>query len=164
MVRNRIAILRKENNMNQRELSEKLGVVQATVSAWETGRNEPDNETLQKLADLFRVNFGYVAGFEPRIRRRMTEAEEEEYFQKKNEEKFQKYLEDLENGFTEEEIERIQEEQDFQEYIKNEENMFFEAYLFNKACEFMTAEQRKRALNGLKGNYPKAFASINDPD
>lgn len=63
MNRNRIAELRKETGINQRELSERLGVAQTTVSAWENGRNEPDIETFQKLADIFKVNIGYVAGY-----------------------------------------------------------------------------------------------------
>ena len=41
--------LRKENNLTQDALAEKLFVTRQTVSYWETGRNQP---TLDMLGDL----------------------------------------------------------------------------------------------------------------
>ena len=169
MNRNRIANLRKANGMNQRELSEKLGVVQTTVSAWETGRNEPDNETIQKIADLFNVNFGYVAGYEPlKVNSQLAE---QKYWENKLEEHIEHILKEdddvriySETGMTRQEIERIEEKEESRDYVENGEGMYFEAYKFNKACEYMSAEQRKRALNGLKAFFPKAFQSSIDPD
>ena len=48
--------LRKEKNLTQKELAEKLGVVPKTVSKWETGKGFPDVATLPALADVFSVN------------------------------------------------------------------------------------------------------------
>lgn len=64
MVKNRIAQFRRESDMNQRELGEKLGVGQTTVSAWETGRNEPDSDSLSRMANLFHTTIGYLMGYE----------------------------------------------------------------------------------------------------
>ena len=62
MAKNRIAMLRKEQGMNQRELGERLGVGQTTVSAWETGKYEPDNDSMNTMAQMFGVSIGYLAG------------------------------------------------------------------------------------------------------
>lgn len=64
MKNNRIGQLRRECGLNQRELGEKLGVGQTTVSAWETGKNEPDGEAMGKMAELFQVSIGYLMGHE----------------------------------------------------------------------------------------------------
>lgn len=64
MAKNRIGELRREHGMNQRELGIALGVGQTTVSAWETGKNEPDNEVMHKMAQMFRVSIGFLAGYE----------------------------------------------------------------------------------------------------
>ena len=62
--------------MNQKELGEKLGVGQTTVSAWEKGKNEPDHETLHKMAQLFNCSIGYLTGYENDERTRgLTSAE-----------------------------------------------------------------------------------------
>ena len=65
MATNRIRALRKEAGYNQKELGEQLGVGQTTVSAWEIGRNEPDNELSHKMAQLFGCSIGYLMGYEP---------------------------------------------------------------------------------------------------
>lgn len=43
---------RKEKNMTQEELAEKLSVARQTVSKWETGETLPDIESLKELAIL----------------------------------------------------------------------------------------------------------------
>lgn len=48
--------LRKEINMTQEQLAEKLGVSARTVSRWETGSNLPDLDILIELADLYEVD------------------------------------------------------------------------------------------------------------
>lgn len=47
---NFICSLRKEKGFTQKELAEMLDVTDKAVSRWETGRNYPDIETLEKLA------------------------------------------------------------------------------------------------------------------
>lgn len=49
---NRIQEIRKKNGMTQVQLAKLLGIPQSTMSTYETGRHEPDNEMLKNLADL----------------------------------------------------------------------------------------------------------------
>ena len=48
-----LKILRTANNLKQKDLAEKLGVDQRTVSAWENNICEPDIKTLLKLKEIF---------------------------------------------------------------------------------------------------------------
>ena len=47
--------LRKERNMTQQELADKLHVTDKAVSKWETGRGIPDIQTLKDLGKEFNV-------------------------------------------------------------------------------------------------------------
>lgn len=47
---------RKERNMTQEELAEKMNVTRQAVSNWETAKTEPDVDTLTRLADVFEVS------------------------------------------------------------------------------------------------------------
>lgn len=64
MPKNRIKEMRKEVGLSQKELGERLGVGQPTVSAWETGRNHPDNATLYELSKIMGCSIGYLMGYE----------------------------------------------------------------------------------------------------
>ena len=46
-----IAKKRKENNMTQANLAEKLGVTNKTISKWENGKCTPDYNVVQSLCD-----------------------------------------------------------------------------------------------------------------
>ena len=48
--------LRKENNLTQEQLAEKLGVTQRSVSRWENGNTLPDISLLIELADYYDVD------------------------------------------------------------------------------------------------------------
>lgn len=58
----RLLELRKKENLSQEALSKILNVGQTTISSWERGEKEPDNETLLKLADYFSVSTDYLLG------------------------------------------------------------------------------------------------------
>ena len=51
-----IATLRKENNMTQVELAQKLQVTDKAVSKWERGLGFPDINTIKPLADALGVS------------------------------------------------------------------------------------------------------------
>ena len=51
-----IAELRKQNNMTQQELADKLNVTDRAVSKWENGRGVPDISLLQALSKVFDVS------------------------------------------------------------------------------------------------------------
>ena len=65
--RSRVETLLKEKGMTQRQLAEKLGVSEVTVSRWMTdganGRN-PSVQTLQKIADILGTTPNYLLGKE----------------------------------------------------------------------------------------------------
>lgn len=58
----RIAELRKRQKLNQKQLGSIIGVAQNTISNWETGKREPDHESLKKMADFFGVSVDYLLG------------------------------------------------------------------------------------------------------
>jgi len=59
---NRLKFLRKENDLYQKELAEKIGVSRTTITQYENGAREPNYETLKKLANFFEVSIDYLLG------------------------------------------------------------------------------------------------------
>jgi len=57
-----LSYLRKQNNLSQWDLAEKIGISQQTISKYERGLLEPDFETLNFLADYFNVSIDYLLG------------------------------------------------------------------------------------------------------
>ncbi|MGN0472767.1 MAG: helix-turn-helix domain-containing protein [Lachnospiraceae bacterium] len=51
-----IARCRKEQNLTQMMLAEKLGITDRAVSKWETGRSMPDSSVMLELCDLLSIN------------------------------------------------------------------------------------------------------------
>lgn len=45
--------LRKENNMLQKDLADKLNVTKGAVSSWEVGRTEPNIGMIEAMCDIF---------------------------------------------------------------------------------------------------------------
>ena len=48
--------LRKDNNLTQQDLAEKLSVTYQAVSKWENGKSITDISTLKLISDIFNVN------------------------------------------------------------------------------------------------------------
>lgn len=61
----KIAELRKKNNMTQRELAEKLNVIDKTVSRWECGYGLPDIVIVPEIAAIFHVSIEDILGENP---------------------------------------------------------------------------------------------------
>lgn len=59
---NRIASLRKERNLTQKEFGAIIGVAQNTICNWENGKREPDYESLKKMAFFFDCSTDYLLG------------------------------------------------------------------------------------------------------
>lgn len=53
---------RENAGLSQCELAEKIGVSQAAVGMWESGKREPNFATLCKLADYFGVSVDAILG------------------------------------------------------------------------------------------------------
>lgn len=58
----RLKDLRKKNNMTQKDLAKRLGVVRTAVANYETGRTIPDSETLNHLANILDTTTDYLLG------------------------------------------------------------------------------------------------------
>jgi len=59
---NKIADLRKENGLSQRQLAKEIGTSQANLSRWEQGLNEPSIIECWKIADFFDVSIDFLCG------------------------------------------------------------------------------------------------------
>ena len=51
-----ISELRKEKNMTQEQLAEKLGVTDKSISRWENGKTMPDYSLLKDLCDILSIS------------------------------------------------------------------------------------------------------------
>lgn len=60
----RLKELRKEKNLTQSEIANKLFITQNGYSSYENERTEPSVETLCKLADFYNVSLDYLVGRE----------------------------------------------------------------------------------------------------
>lgn len=59
-----LVYLRKREGLSQAQLAEKTGLKRSTIGMYETGKREPDFETLEAFADLFNVNMDTLLGKE----------------------------------------------------------------------------------------------------
>ena len=55
---------REKAGLTTAELAKRIGVSQAAVSQWDTGKKFPSSETLCRLADLYGVSIDYLVGRE----------------------------------------------------------------------------------------------------
>ena len=51
-----IALMRKEQNLTQRQLAEMLGITDKSISKWETGRSMLDNALLLELCSILKIS------------------------------------------------------------------------------------------------------------
>lgn len=58
----RLKKLRKEYKMTQKELANKLGLVRTAIANYETGRTNPDVDTLNLIANIFNTTTDYLLG------------------------------------------------------------------------------------------------------
>ena len=56
--------LRKDNELTQSQLADKLCTTQDTISLWELGKSYPDIFAIKKIAILFNVSSDYLLGLE----------------------------------------------------------------------------------------------------
>ena len=59
---NKIAVLRKNQGLSQRQLAKEIGTSQANLSRWEQGLNEPSIIECWKLADYFDLPIDIICG------------------------------------------------------------------------------------------------------
>ncbi len=62
--RDRIIELRKDYNLSQAQLAEKLNFSQSAIAKWEAKRTEPTASAITALADFFNKSTDYILGRE----------------------------------------------------------------------------------------------------
>lgn len=72
-----LAQLRKERNLTQEQLGEKLGVTNKTVSRWENGNYLPPVEMLQLLSELYGITINEILSGEKLSAQQYREKAEE---------------------------------------------------------------------------------------
>lgn len=61
-MKNRIRELRKSRGMTMKQLGAVVELAESTISQYETGKRQPDNETLLRLGEFFGVPVDYILG------------------------------------------------------------------------------------------------------
>lgn len=56
--------IRTEKKISMKKLGEIVGVSESAISLYETGKREPDQDTLKRIADYFKVSTDYLLGRE----------------------------------------------------------------------------------------------------
>jgi transcriptional regulator with XRE-family HTH domain len=64
LLSDRLLELRRISKLTQVELSSKLKIARTTYSGYELGTSEPDNETLERIADFYDVTVDNLLGRE----------------------------------------------------------------------------------------------------
>ncbi len=59
---NRLKELRKKKHLTLEELGNAVGMLNSTLSQYENGKRNPNNEVLEKLANFFNVSVPYILG------------------------------------------------------------------------------------------------------
>lgn len=59
---NRIKSLREDRDLRQIDVATQTGIDQKTLSNYETGKTNPDSQTIIKLANFFGVTCDYLLG------------------------------------------------------------------------------------------------------
>ena len=58
----RIKKARRDKDLTQQELADKIGCIRVTVTQWEKGKSLPEYATLAKLCEVLSVDVGYLMG------------------------------------------------------------------------------------------------------
>ena len=61
---NRIKELRNLKMIKQSDFARRFNVTQATLSNWERGVHDPDNESLKRMAEYFDTTIDYILGID----------------------------------------------------------------------------------------------------
>ena len=59
---NRIREVRKSRGLTMKELGKMVGCSESTISVYETGKHEPDNQMLLKLSEVLDASIDYLLG------------------------------------------------------------------------------------------------------
>lgn len=136
---NRVRELRIKKGIQAKQLALEIGVSNATVSDWEHGRKNPRGQRLEKLANFFCVDEGYILGYGTDI---------QDIFMPEDPQTSGK-------SRTDQIIERIINKLDGQPKTQ-------EAQIISTGIDKMPQEDRKRALNILSAAFSDYFDHAED--
>ena len=71
-VKQRIRILRENNNYSQREIAEYLGIDRSTYACYELGKTSPSVEVLVALSELYLVSCEFLLGMKKRLQKNLN--------------------------------------------------------------------------------------------
>ena len=60
MFSQRLKELRKASGLTQIQFAEQFNIAKGTVGMWETGKREPDFDTIGRIADYFQTTVDYI--------------------------------------------------------------------------------------------------------
>lgn len=69
----RLKELRKAKHLTQLKLAKLLEVSRTTVTMWENGASQPDNDTLLQIADILQISVDELLGAEPKKKAPITD-------------------------------------------------------------------------------------------
>ena len=69
MIMENLKKLRTSCNLTQKEMADKLGMNQQTYANYETGRREPDFDTLKEIASYFNVSIDFLLDIDREYKR-----------------------------------------------------------------------------------------------
>ena len=58
----RLKELRKKTQLTQSEFARRFNISNGAIGNWESGKRQPDSETLSAIADFFHVSVDYLLG------------------------------------------------------------------------------------------------------
>lgn len=133
MLGERLRAARERKGLKQNRVALSLGIHNSTLAKYESGEREPDNDTLQKLADFFDVTVDYLLGRDKQV---------EEIGLRDVVPKLKKY-EEIYGPLSENEDENYS-SSDKKEVPNEQANIFYREW------DKLTPERRKQAIDFLK--------------
>jgi len=103
MLKDRLITVRKNKGLSQYEAAERLGYSRGKLSNYEQGSRQPDNKTLNELADFYEVTTDYLLGRSEDSR--LTEKQDKEINEKVK--KINDLIESLPEDIQEEKTKQI---------------------------------------------------------
>lgn len=82
MFKDRLKELREDQGMTQEKIADKLNISRSMLSNYETGKFEPNLETLILIADFFNVSLDYLLGRTKKMHNTSLKANREKLIKK----------------------------------------------------------------------------------
>lgn len=106
MLGSRLIYLRKQKGKTQQDIAKVIGITRPAYTAYETGKRNPDYDTLQKIADYYDVTTDYLLGRSDSISISPIDKDEEAFQAFVNNPSLQKWYKELPKS-PEEDLEQL---------------------------------------------------------